>query len=758
MRRDSVQLEPPPRLIRPSRRGPLYVSALLVFTIGLIIVFNTSLAPHVVKPGPLTTPHAQILEGTLTQDRCSACHANVSASGWSAIRDSGHANESLAKLDTIEDPTGTAPTMTDRCVACHHRRIAPSLARSAHNLSSDDRLRLTQRLHRTGPESNNVRTVSTGVSQTTTQPSNSASDWLSAWRIPDAAVSQDDVACAVCHREHHGAMANLSDVTDQRCQTCHTRQFGSFATSHPPFEDYPPQATRTIAFDHAKHANVHFPKTAESQDQLQHANSDHATSDHTFSDHATFDCRSCHAVDMTSPIALSDPIISTLPFEVACASCHDESLQVQLATGPALIALPTLPREVAIETDGWPEDATGSPDGELSAWMRLLLAGQSPELDLEGMTFIGRVDWDSPARQQQAIQIGNAIRKLAIDLSTEGQTHLKQLAIQAGADEAAASTLARSFQPQLLRDAVSKWFGDNPAKPLDRFSERGTSTPNRNPGTPAKLAAFGDDDLLTDWSQEPDPLALPTQTTDDVLFNSGNANQDSAAWKSDLERRFDAARTQTLGGWYRDDLTMSLRYRGTGHSDAVIRTLIDISSQLGVDVSQEASVASCQECHQSGRWNAAPADTLRDRLTKFTHRPHLDVQGLQNCQHCHQLLDGEGTGGNNDRQNDPNSPNQANTDGASIASLMSAPVMPATVVPTPMMPETVVPAIDAPFGIFDRVLSKPEPLAATDSDFRTSDFKPITKQNCAACHTSSAAGDRCTTCHRYHVGDPEQLP
>ena len=34
-----------------------------------------------------------------------------------------------------------------------------------------------------------------------------------------------------------------------------------------------------------------------------------------------------------------------------------------------------------------------------------------------------------------------------------------------------------------------------------------------------------------------------------------------------------------------------------------------------------------------------------------------------------------------------------------------------------------------------------------------SNFKPLDIERCAACHVSEAAGDNCTMCHNYHVGD-----
>ena len=458
-------------------------------------------------------------------------------------------------------------------------------------------------------------------------------------------------------------MSNISAVTDTRCQTCHTRQFGSFASSHPEFENYPAFSTRTVAFDHVRHANLHYPKKSENGKAK------------------AFDCRSCHVVNQKNS---SDPIVSTLPFEVACASCHHEELKVQTSIGPALLALPTLPREVAEQIDGWPENATGAGDGELSEWMRLLLTAQDPALNLNGMSNLGFVDWDSPQRISQAVQLGKAIRQFAIDLSIDGQPRLQELALASGADTEMAKALAQSFAPQLMRDAVQDWFGsDRLAKAREQtgVGSMGSQRPLADESRIFRQAVFNDD-LLIDWANEPDPL-LSGEPTPSQPDN----------WLSELSKRFDAAKTQALGGWYRDDLTMSVRYRGGGHHDVVLRALIEMGRSSGLELNESASVKACLECHVSSSWRASSSPNLRDRLTKFTHRPHLDIRGLQDCQHCHEL-------------NHP-----AN---------------------------------------LDRSVNLVDSRASSDTH---DDFVPLEKAACVKCHTSSAAGDHCTTCHRYHVGN-----
>jgi hypothetical protein len=342
-------------------------------------------------------------------------------------------------------------------------------------------------------------------------------------------------------------------------------------------------------------------------------------------------------------------------------------LKVQIATGPALIALPILPAEIANQIESWPDEATGSPDGVLSVWMRLLLMAQEPELNLNGMANLAFVDWDSPQRTAQAVELGRAIRRLAIDLSVQGQPRLRELAIAAGADKATATALARSFTPQLMRDVVQDWFGQTANRPS--LLSGNYRQPSHPPLNTIRQVAFSDD-LLLDWSIEPDPL-----------LSRESASSQADDWQSELSKRFDASKAQALGGWYRDDLTLSLRYRGGGHHDVVLKSLIDLSRSNGMNLTEQPAVQACLECHIGGDWRANSSPSLRDRLTKFTHRSHLDVRGLQDCRHCHEL----------------------------------------------------------------------KHLASTEATI--GDFVPLRKSACVTCHTSTAAGDHCTTCHRYHVGN-----
>lgn len=64
---------------------------------------------------------------------------------------------------------------------------------------------------------------------------------------------QSETACVLCHQEHRGRAALITNVADTRCVTCHL--YGSFNAGHPQFdfaaEKMPDDST--LQFTHAKH-------------------------------------------------------------------------------------------------------------------------------------------------------------------------------------------------------------------------------------------------------------------------------------------------------------------------------------------------------------------------------------------------------------------------------------------------------------------------------------------------------------------------
>lgn len=167
------------------------------------------------------------------------------------------------------------------------------------------------------------------------------------------------------------------------------------------------------------------------------------------------------------------------------------------------------------------------------------------------------------------------------------------------------------------------------------------------------------------------------------------------------------------GGWYRDEF--SLQYRPTGHQDLMISEWMNLTQNPRQAVDAEAANAvfetladpkapgRCIKCHsiESGtqgtavqnkvQWTGARPVLHQNTFTTFSHTAHLRLlDEKEGCLGCHSLKTGD---------------------------------------------------VDFASGYKDR-----------DSQSFNSNFAMIKRETCAACHTETAAGASCTTCHDYHIG------
>jgi hypothetical protein len=115
------------------------------------------------------------------------------------------------------------------------------------------------------------------------------------------------------------------------------------------------------------------------------------------------------------------------------------------------------------------------------------------------------------------------------------------------------------------------------------------------------------------------------------------------------------------------------------------------------ELSKANSPGLCASCHSVERntqnrltinWRAYDRTAELRGFTKFSHGPHLLLPQLADCTHCH-AIDGK-------------------------ASSTTA-------------------------------------YADLDPERFVGDFAPISKRQCAECHTAKAAGNACQQCHNYHV-------
>lgn len=206
----------------------------------LLIMIGSSWRRDVFAPGALIEPHALLLGGERSNDRCAACHpaARGRFAQWFGSGQTGHASVK----------------QSDLCMDCHHAKLDRAKATMPHNLTQDE-------LRRAFAENLGAELHVQSISLTSS----------------DAAM---EVECALCHREHHGKDAVLTHMSNQQCQTCHTIRFESFAVGHPQWKSWPYGRGGTIAFNHSSHQYDYFAK-----------------------DGTAFECRSCHQVDVKGDVA-----------------------------------------------------------------------------------------------------------------------------------------------------------------------------------------------------------------------------------------------------------------------------------------------------------------------------------------------------------------------------------------------------------------------------------------------------------------------
>lgn len=395
----------PQRSLRFQRR--VFTTGVLLATVGvLLIIWGSGNTTEFMVPGPLTSAHSQLLMHQGSQ-RCATCHqaAHQTLGQWVGSVfgiqvDVAHKNQSQL------------------CLECHQENLKPEFAMVAHNR---DPLVLAQ-------------------TTTEFQASYAGQASLAKQILGTAFAPGQELACATCHREHHGQQIDIKAMTDQQCQACHTAAFHRFEVDHPEFQNWPQRSRKSIAFDHSSHSLKHFVQANES-----------------------FACANCHQDDAAGNVK------TLAPFEQACAKCHNQSMHLSGETGFAVIALPMLNlttlQEAGISIGDWPPSLAGDFDGPLSPITRLLLRAD-PDAAAGLDVLPVELDWldidlDNRVQLEAVGRIVYGIKCLLVDLSTRGQEGLRQrlqIALDRSMEPEEAQALAVGFSATLLRDAGQKWF------------------------------------------------------------------------------------------------------------------------------------------------------------------------------------------------------------------------------------------------------------------------------------------------------------
>lgn len=521
-------------------------------------------------------------------------------------------------------------------------------------------------------------------------------------------AAQGDLACGRCHREHAGSQAELIALANDRCQVCHTQRFGSFSDGHPAFTDYPYDRRTRIVFDHVSHISKHFPDDR---------------------DRAPKTCSGCHAPSTDGRTMI------VRDFGESCAACHSRDIdgdKLAGAKGLPSLGVPGLDLRALPELGGWPEFA----DGDITAMTDLLMQSD-PDYRAARQTLaqLDLLDLEDAKAEHKAAATTLAWRfkALLLQLQTEGTPALVQRIEQAIGHPLSADEQRRlsGLLPAALVDAAQdSWFPDLAAElsaraagatpPTAALRPNAVSAPATAPADVSSKEVDLDefDDLFADegagLGADPDLEEDSDGLFGDSLFGGGDDDLGDPFAPIEDETSTataPAARTReermALGGWYRDEFT--LRYRPAGHADPVVRAWLDLAvsrPELGEWLDPQAPGA-CTQCHSIDAGTVTHADATpsvvrtiqwqprgiapsEHHFTEFDHGKHFSLVGDQGCTRCHQL----------DAQ--------------------------------------------APYA---------ESFDDQDPHSFASNFSPIEQTVCLECHQPQRAGNDCTQCHRYHIGN-----
>jgi hypothetical protein len=593
------------------------------------------------NPGPLSSQHA------VSAQRCADCHLEPSI---------------LAR--TAGDASGRLHANNQLCLNCHD---LGKNSHSPHGVPASELLALARQLDGRAPAIPFMQRAAHAL----------------------AAGGPGELACATCHQEHHGRDADIRQMSDRQCQSCHQAPFTSFAAGHPEFSDYPSTRRTRLQFDHVAHWQKHFiePRLA---------------------DRAPASCADCH-----EPAADGRKML-VRGFEQSCAQCHADQIEGQGradATGLAFLRLPEVD-VAALEAAGfaigdWPRFT----EGEITPFMRWMLEGDPlakkamGELGAAGLSSLTKA---TPAQKAAAAQLVWSIKGLVADLITQGQqVMLRRLDAAGGAKPSGRHTggfssdglqaAQHAWLPGLLEEVAAHRRGE---KPMPRQSVTTSVAKTASPAAPTAASA-DPNDLLAD---------LPGDSAKDDLLGDSPAPTASLDKKpaAGFTLEYDDAEARVAeGGWYRRDENYTIYYRPGGHADAFLAAWLDTSSHNDGPAAQAifAQLAApkapglCMKCHTVDgagssavvNWQTARPEPHQRPFTTFKHAPHFSLMGVQGCMTCHVM--------------DPK------------ADYAKA------------------------FG------------ANRDPAVFHSSFAPLTKESCVTCHQPALAGSSCLQCHNYHTGE-----
>ena len=521
------------------------------------------------------------------------------------------------------------------------------------------------------------------VSNPTSNPTSNLMSRLSEQVI--AKHSQSD-RCVSCHvrdmpnlaiRTPHDlpieVVSGLSDTVapllfneDFACSRCHLEHQGPNhdlqAIASDRCQACHQQTFASFSAGHPPFENYPAPKTRRlAFDHRKHQDS-HFTKTGT-----SFDCRRCH-MD-SAQISRVGQVFRSRSFEVSCAQCHESSILSSMSDGAIVFQVPNMDLEAiarrGLEITDWPDEASLMMDGKLPLLMQWLLLNEAEgALTLSGLDAnadISKLRVDSDVDRNTISSLTATSKMMVAKIGRLGQSAFEQRFVTVNENQ--------------TRDTIS----------------RGANAILR--GAPPDLFRIAFDD----W------------------FNP--SKQKGGQWKPPR-----ASHHLKTGGWMIDSQRLAIAYVPTGHADAWLANIIELSAEVIQESTQRVpsdhrmrviaeqllsaqGIGRCTECHSNfknassesrlvgvdlgqsnrgstqvnDRWHAERFSVAVRQLTKFDHGPHLIQPQLQSCVACHAWNE------------------------------------------------------------------------AKKLDDNLSEFSALKIEQCTSCHLPNAAGDHCTQCHNYHA-------
>ncbi|MEE8155430.1 MAG: hypothetical protein V3T53_10810, partial [Phycisphaerales bacterium] len=179
------------------KRGQTVLWSIVLIVGFLILAQQDAYVTTLLSPGPMTQHHGEV-------GGCGNCHDAFDPGpvGW--------IHAAFTPADRLMD--------SKNCLACHE---LGENAFQPHGLTSRMLAELTREIaarELAGPRSVGLTAARTLFGK------------------PTQAASA--LGCANCHKEHQCRRFDQTEMTDGRCQSCHSVQFASFSSGHPGFEAY----------------------------------------------------------------------------------------------------------------------------------------------------------------------------------------------------------------------------------------------------------------------------------------------------------------------------------------------------------------------------------------------------------------------------------------------------------------------------------------------------------------------------------------